>query len=910
MSGYPGQGYNGHESHQPPPQNYGGYPPQSYPPQPNYVGQQYPPQNQYSTPPPPGYGGQQYGGPPPPQGGYDRHQYGGQQQGYPQGQYGGPPQNQQYGGYQNQHGGQAPPPPQGMVSFGHGAPSNYGFQYSNCTGRRKALLIGINYFGQNGELRGCINDVNNVSKYLMDDFGYKKDDMVILTDDQQSAQSKPTKDNMLRAMQWLVQGVQPNDSLFFHYSGHGGQTKDTDGDEEDGFDEVIYPVDFKQAGHIVDDQIHSIMVKPLPAGARLTAIFDSCHSGSCLDLPYIYSTQGLLKEPNLAKEAGQGLLSVLLSAGQGDYGSAASHVMGFFKKATTGNTAYEKSKATKTSPADVIMWSGSKDDQTSADATIAAQATGAMSWAFITAMKKNPKQSYVQLLNGIREVLATKYTQKPQLSCSHPLGINIPESDATSSVTTQSEVHPDNLTYRQSSTPRSSGTATPNTLVEDDYDLLFDSNAEIDHEFEKRNKSPREEERGFFAERNQSENVPQDEAMCSLLPSRSAVWLHTSTKTRLSALAAAVLIHDGVFTEKDLEVYHGQDDPEDRGPSDPISGIIAATHSTVGGVVMGVADYPIEITKMVKAEKEVAPGLAKEFALDSGKGVSRIVGTGLRIYGDDTVRKQEKVTGVASGLGAAGKGFGFGLYDGITGLVTQPVKGAQEGGVGGFFKGFGKGIGGIVCKPAAGAIGLPAYAFKGVYEEIQKARGVSGNEQLRADQVAKGREEWEACTEDERDAILGMWYQAQRVALNMFLCEEVLLVLIEYSLLLSLLMIMTHEFCILTLMISKIDRIALNNRDNYIEAILPSNFKPAFLPNVTGGFGGKKVCLSGEVLAFAGFVVAEGVGDFFAFAAVYAVVEGEGPFVGGGGGFWVWVGVWEAEGHGEGEEEGGGGCGE
>ncbi len=57
-----------------------------------------------------------------------------------------------------------------------------------------------------------------------------------------------------------------------------------------------------------------------------------------------------------------------------------------------------------------------------ADATIASQATGAMSWAFITAMKQNPQQSYVQLLNSIRDVLATQYTQKPQLSCSHPLG--------------------------------------------------------------------------------------------------------------------------------------------------------------------------------------------------------------------------------------------------------------------------------------------------------------------------------------------------------------------------------------------------------------------------------------------------------------------------------------------------------
>lgn len=47
-----------------------------------------------------------------------------------------------------------------------------------------------------------------------------------------------------------------------------------------------------------------------------------------------------------------------------------------------------------------------------------------MSWAFIAAIKQNPRQSYVQLLNSIRDVLESKYTQKPQLSSSHPLGKN------------------------------------------------------------------------------------------------------------------------------------------------------------------------------------------------------------------------------------------------------------------------------------------------------------------------------------------------------------------------------------------------------------------------------------------------------------------------------------------------------
>ena len=47
-------------------------------------------------------------------------------------------------------------------------------------------------------------------------------------------------------------------------SGHGGQTKDLDGDEADGYDEVIYPVDFNENGHIVDDDLHMIMVINVP----------------------------------------------------------------------------------------------------------------------------------------------------------------------------------------------------------------------------------------------------------------------------------------------------------------------------------------------------------------------------------------------------------------------------------------------------------------------------------------------------------------------------------------------------------------------------------------------------------------------------------------------------------------------
>lgn len=112
-----------------------------------------------------------------------------------------------------------------------------------------------------------------------------------------------------------------------------------------------------------------------------------------------------------------------------------------------------------------------------------------------------------------------------------------------------------------------------------------------------------------------------------------------------------------------------------------------------------------------------------ERVLDSGKSINNIIATGVKspmnfcmglargfrnapsLYNDDTVRPTEKVTGFSSGLKVAGKEFGFGLFDGITGLVTQPLKGAEKEGGAGLLKGFGKGIGGLLLKPAAGKCG-------------------------------------------------------------------------------------------------------------------------------------------------------------------------------------------------------------
>ena len=62
---------------------------------------------------------------------------------------------------------------------------------------------------------------------------------------------------------------------------------DTSGDEDDGFDEILIPSDFKESGQIVDDEIYEEFVQQVRAGVTVTAMIDCCHSGTAMDLPYV-----------------------------------------------------------------------------------------------------------------------------------------------------------------------------------------------------------------------------------------------------------------------------------------------------------------------------------------------------------------------------------------------------------------------------------------------------------------------------------------------------------------------------------------------------------------------------------------------------------------------------------------------
>ncbi|KAH0542669.1 hypothetical protein FGG08_002992 [Glutinoglossum americanum] len=387
--------------------------------------------------------------------------------------------------------------------------------------------------------------------------------------------------------------------------------------------------------------------------------------------------------------------------------------------------------------------------------------------------------------------------------------------------------------------------------------------------------------------RNFHDMLNPDNLRCNLAPSRTAVWRVKRTDIRLSALAATVLFNEGLLDLQHLKLYRPREYETEDGPWDPITGGASALLGTIGSLMMGVADFPVEIIKAlkpkagdasntdtglthspasrssislrsgadtadggntpdgdsnvtIKAGEQRTSSLASELsnplpeemspispsssgntrssmalamsgrlsrsnsgsrlsssfhrvgsdcapqaaqvtldaAIGATKSVSRIVSASLKspmdftlslargfhnapkLYGD-TVRPSDKVTGIQSGLKAAGKEFGYGLYDGISGLITQPLKGAKDEGATGLVKGIGKGIGGLVLKPSAAFWGLPGYTFQGIAKEIQKHLGSSVQSYIIAARTAQGYEDWNSSGEEERLDIINRWHHTQ-----------------------------------------------------------------------------------------------------------------------------------------------------
>ncbi|KAJ8755228.1 hypothetical protein K2173_019026 [Erythroxylum novogranatense] len=260
-----------------------------------------------------------------------------------------------------------PPPAPSPSPYNNHLPSG---PAQSVHGKKRAVICGISYRNTRHELKGCINDAKCMKYLLVNRFKFPESSIVMLTEEETDRYRIPTKHNMRMALHWLVQGCQPGDSLVFHFSGHGSQQRNYSGDEVDGYDETLCPVDFETQGMLVDDEINVTIVRPLPRGAKLHAIVDACHSGTVLDLPFLCRMDG------------------------------------------SGRYAWEDHRPRSgtwkgTSGGEVFSFSGCDDDQTSADTSALSKvtSTGAMTYSFIQAIERGHGTTYGNMLNAMRSTI-------------------------------------------------------------------------------------------------------------------------------------------------------------------------------------------------------------------------------------------------------------------------------------------------------------------------------------------------------------------------------------------------------------------------------------------------------------------------------------------------------------------------
>lgn len=110
-----------------------------------------------------------------------------------------------------------------------------------------------------------------------------------------------------------------------------------------------------------------------------------------------------------------------------------------------------------------------------------------------------------------------------------------------------------------------------------------------------------------------------------------------------------------------------------------------------------------------------------EGAFNSVESMTGSVGNGLStlVFDDDFNRQRQKIKNeksehIGQGLSNGAKSIVNGVGRGLTGLVTSPLEGAQESGIGGFFLGGLKGLTGLVIKPVSGIFDATTKTFEGI----------------------------------------------------------------------------------------------------------------------------------------------------------------------------------------------------
>lgn len=245
---------------------------------------------------------------------------------------------------------------------------------------RHAILFGLNYDATpDARLRGCINDVENMEKLLKTaDYGFQ--DVRVFTD--MSMSNRTTAQGILQEINNLARRSwsENMELAWIHYSGHGCSVRDRNMDERDRTDECLVPSDFKTAGVIPDDYIKDCLRNFNPK-TKVICIFDCCHSGTIGDLKYRYFDANTKQIENRGRAC----------------------------------------------PANIILFSGCNDDQTSADAYNVNRLfkySGAMTSCLIMVLDEQCalRCRVFDLLEGLRKKLAERnFTQRPQLTSSYEI---------------------------------------------------------------------------------------------------------------------------------------------------------------------------------------------------------------------------------------------------------------------------------------------------------------------------------------------------------------------------------------------------------------------------------------------------------------------------------------------------------
>lgn len=144
-----------------------------------------------------------------------------------------------------------------------------------------ALIVGINEYRYVPKLEGCLQDAQDMKEVLQSKFGFSEDRILVLADEQ------ATHEAIVNAFKsHLIENARnnPNAIIVFHYSGHGSQVEDKNGDEADGLDETIVPVNSRDPEEknfdITDDELDELFDELSRFTPNTTFTLDSCHSGS------------------------------------------------------------------------------------------------------------------------------------------------------------------------------------------------------------------------------------------------------------------------------------------------------------------------------------------------------------------------------------------------------------------------------------------------------------------------------------------------------------------------------------------------------------------------------------------------------------------------------------------------------